>query len=234
MPGELKESWRGSNNFHASDLWDDLYPKVRKYVAKRIRRLRIPYYLRQEYDIIEDVVQHTVSQVFIYLQKVERGEVPAIIALYPFSRQIARNHIFDLLRKSARLLSLEADDEVISTEIRIVEVHLAEQYNPIEEKLRTMILASAFVPVAEMAQKLSRKQRLVLLIDLARHSDFADEPTPLEQAFAQFGIALRDYQFLRPTDKRLLASYTSSLCLAYKKLSAIACPNLRESDFFVA
>ena len=87
---QVSSSKRTGNPRNALD-WEELYRILPPYVHSCIRCAGVPVWHRQEYDIIEEIVQETVVRVFMYIQKAERGKALPIHSLQHFSRMVAHN-----------------------------------------------------------------------------------------------------------------------------------------------
>jgi DNA-directed RNA polymerase specialized sigma24 family protein len=220
------------SNPYSDQTWSDLCKRLTCYVKTLVYNSGVPAWKGQENDVVADIVQGTIEHILTYQAKVERNEAPPVGSLHHFSRKAAFRYYLDQRRKEMRLVRPETEDDADSAEEPLARFErLLGSYDPIQEKLNAMIRVESLVPVAGLIRGFPRKQRTTLLVDLAYRNDFDEELTPLEQAFYQVGISLRDYRAQRPTDELLKRRYTSSLSIAYKKLRHRASIHLCKSDF---
>lgn len=198
--------------------WQDIYMLLRPLAKRIVYAYRVPAWRGQENDIAEDIIQETVRKLFEYDQKTRRGEVPPIHALLPMIRVVAYNYVKDKRRKDMRVNRTEDEGNAAERVIFLEDGRsIAEQAT--ENAFHDMLFG-------EMAQEIAHfpsKQKQALLIDLASHMSFEQEPTPLQQAFIKAGIQLQEYrnQLPRTPDER--NRYTSLLAHAYKRVSTMEC-----------
>src|SRR2546421_5893807 len=103
-------SSKRTENLHGTPDWEELYRILPPYVLSCIRCAGVPVWYRQEYDIVEEIVQETVVRIFTYTQQVERGKALPIHSLQHFSKMVAHNHCQDLRRKENRFTSAPYDE----------------------------------------------------------------------------------------------------------------------------
>jgi hypothetical protein len=85
--------------------------------------------------------------------------------------------------------------------------------------------------LALLAHEIARfptKQRNALLTDLANLMCFDTQATPLQKAFAEVGVDLRQYQHPLPTNPRERNQHISILSYAYKRVA-----HLSELQFYL-
>jgi DNA-directed RNA polymerase specialized sigma24 family protein len=198
--------------------WQDIYMMLRPLAKRIVYAYRVPAWRGQENDVAEDIIQETTRKLFEYGQKVERREVPPIQALLPMVRVIAYNYGKDVRRRDQRVTRIEAEDDGID--------YFFLRNDDISMEDRATENAYYEMLFTDMAQEIVHfpcKQRQALLIDLATHMSFEQEPTPLQKAFLKVGIRLQDYQNLLPITPEERNRYTSLLAHAYKRVSVLAC-----------
>ena len=193
-------------------IWTSLYSFLRPRVKRLVYSSGISSWRGQEDDIVDDIVQETVSRALKYARRAECGEVLPIASLEGLSIVIARNYYEDLRRRDRRLVRIAADDQSHG-----VQDVLHNYHDPSELALNNMFLEWLFVKFSLEAIKFSYKQRTALLIDLANRMDFDVRPTPLQKAFLAVGIRLQDYRQPLPKDPVERSRYASNTSLAYKK-----------------
>src|SRR5689334_17590977 len=98
--------------------WAELYRILPLYVHSCIRCAGVPVWHRQEYDLVEEIVQETVVRIFTYTQKVEQGKALPIHSLQHFSRMVAHNHCEDLRRKGYRFTATSYDEALADPDER--------------------------------------------------------------------------------------------------------------------
>ena len=220
-------SSKRTENLHGTPDWEELYCILPPYVRSCIRCAGIQVWHRQEYDIVEEIVQETVVRIFTYTQQVERGKALPIHSLQHFSRMVAHNHCEDLRRKERHFTATSYDEALADPDERS-----GNWVDPIEQVLEDMMLTHLFPEVARRIVAFPRKQRTVLLIDLANLSDFDGSVdatfTPLEQAFLAVGIHLVDYQGPLPDDAAARSRHSASLSYAYRRLRLETTVQLRD------
>jgi DNA-directed RNA polymerase specialized sigma24 family protein len=222
-------SFRETANLRNALDWEDLYHILPPYVRSCIRCAGISAWHRQEYDIVEEIVQETVVRIFTYTQKVEHGKALPIHSLQHFSRRVAHNHCEDLRRKEPRFTATAYDEALADPDERS-----GNWVDPIEQVLEDMMLAHLFPEVARRIADFPRKQRTALLIDLANLSVFDESVgaafTPLEQAFLAVGIHLMDYRGPLSDDVAARSRHSASLSYAYRRLRTETTVQLRDLD----
>jgi hypothetical protein len=193
--------------WHELSLW--LFSLVHIWVCcSGIRSWRGQYK-----EIAEEIVQESIMRTFRYTRRAERGEVPAVVSLKSLSKVIAQNHFRDRCKKDARLIHT-AQDDFLQGQI----LQNREEGDPSQIACDLLISHATLVVAAQMVAKFPRRQRLALLTDLANTSDLAEQPTPLEQAFSEVGVQLRDYHRPLPEDQAERSKHSALLCIAYKRL----------------
>lgn len=223
-------SFAKNANLHSAPDWKELYCILPPYVRSCIRCAGISAWHRQEYDIVEEIVQETVVRIFTYTQKVERGKALPIHSLQHFSRMVAHNHCQDLRRKESRFTATSYDEALLGPD-----EFSDNRVDPIEQVLEDMMLAALFPEVARRIAAFPPKQRNALLVDLANLSVFDESAdgsfTPLEQAFLAVGIHLVDYRGPLPDDAAARSRHSASLSYAYGRLRKETSVQLRDLDF---
>ncbi len=209
---------------NSEKVWVALYPLLFPLAKRWVYAAHIYSWIGQENDIAWDIVLVTIQRTYEYQLKAE-SENTSIASFQRFCIITARNYFQDLRRKDSRLLPLNRDgcsqvEFTIHDEIDIAEVVLDKVH---EEWL--------FQEIAKEVAKFSPKLRTAMLIDIARRMDFEREPTPLQAAFLEVGIQLREYENLLPEDPTLRSRHSSLVSLGYKKLAALF--RARESSDFV-
>jgi DNA-directed RNA polymerase specialized sigma24 family protein len=205
-------------NGQSDTNWHDIYNTLRPIAKYIVYSYRAPAWRGQENDIAEDVTQETVRKLFEYEQKVKRGESVPIHALVPMMRVIAQNYSRDMLRHDNRVTRMDANDVVVPSsheEINVEECATENAYN--EMLFREMARAIASFP---------SKQRHALLIDVAAHMSFEQQPTPLQRAFSNAGIQLQMYQNMSPVTSAEHNRHTSLLAHAYKRVAKLPRENI--------
>lgn len=209
-------SSRNSNEEDSNGIsWQDLYSSLRS--SSKGSAYNETSWLGQRYDVEEDFVQETIVRTFKYtLCPNHQGE--AIRSLKNFTVVTLRNYREDVRRRDKRTL-------------RLVELHpstkeqfaLSSYVDPAEIAIEEIFLEHLFFTLAAAIVRFPIKQQRALLIDLANHMDFSDQPTLLQQAFLTVGINLQDYQQPLPTDPVEHSCYSSNLHHAYKRVANLAC-----------
>jgi DNA-directed RNA polymerase specialized sigma24 family protein len=208
-----------SNN---DTTWIDLYSFLRPYVKRLVYSSGISSWRGQEEDLVEDIVQETITRVLKCTWRAEQGESIPIASPEGLSIVIAHNYYEDLRRRDRRIVRIP-DDSSSGVHVVLSNRH----HDPSELALNNVFLEWLYVRFSLIAVKFSYKQRTALLIDLANRMDFDAEPTPLQKAFLEVGIRLQDYQQPPPTntvERSRLASNTSH---AYKRTREWAKENIQ-------
>ncbi len=208
-----------------SQQWAALYPALTRSVRSYVLHQDVSCWQGQEEDIVRDIVQYTIVRLYLYLEQVRRGEAQPIVSLERFGKAIASNYCKDLRRKEERLLHPQQNEE--SKEL---EAWLYDEANQPEAIIEQVSLSISLQIAVCIIAELSAKQQHAVLVDLAKYTDFGDEPGALERAFQDIGIAFRAYQHLAPVDPVLKNRHASSLSIAYKKIHELALARLREID----
>jgi DNA-directed RNA polymerase specialized sigma24 family protein len=195
-------------------FWINLYSFLRPFVTRLVLSSGISSWRGQEEDIVEDIVQETITRVLKCLRRAECGEGTPVVSLEGLSIVIARNYYEDLRRRDRRLVHITTHD--YSSEVHVVP-HSHLDSDPAELALNNIFLEWLYVKFSLEAVKFSYKQRTALFVDLANHMDFDVLPTPLQKAFLEVGIRLQDYQQPLPKDTVGRSRQASNVSLAFKR-----------------
>lgn len=195
---------------HNECFWKDLYDKLRKPVATFVRRYKVPSWIGQEDDIINDIVQETVVRLYKRFL-VAPDEILSIQNIEAFSYTVAQRYCLDLRRKEKRLTHLpQAGNEI--------EMYAFNIDDELTKMLEAISIQAILTDAARIIMEIPNKQRRALLTDLARYNDFTDTPTGIEQAFAKAGIRLEEYRHLLPHSQPERSRYNALVSLGYRRL----------------
>jgi DNA-directed RNA polymerase specialized sigma24 family protein len=173
----------------------------------------------QERDAEEDFVQETVVRTFLYSQRtgIGSGENPFKSLKY-FALTTMRNYREDRRRKDHRLVRIAQLQDTSRDYIAG-----CAQVDPSEIAVEEAFREELFLKLAPEIASFPPRQRQALLIDLANHMCFDEQPTSLQKAFLSVGIRLQDYQQLLPEDPLERRHFASNLIHAYKRLKKLVC-----------
>lgn len=193
-------------------LWIPLYLLLHPLAKRWVYAAHIYAWAGQENDVAWDIVLVTIYRTYKFTLKAQRENIP-IASIQRLSITIAKNYFQDLRRKDSRLLPFNRDgysqiEYTIHDEINIAEVVL----DKVNEE---WLLQEIAKEIANYPTKL----RTAMLIDIARRMDFDLQPTPLQAAFLEVGIQLRDYENLLPEDPIMRSRHSSLVSLGYRKLA---------------
>lgn len=203
-------------------FWINLYSFLRPFVKRLVLSSGISSWRGQEEDIVEDIVQETITRVLKCIRRAECGEGMPVASPEGLSIVIARNYYEDLRRRDKRFVRLATDD--YSSEACVV-LHYNHR-DPLELALNNLFLEWLFVRFSLEVVRFPYKQRTALLIDLANRMDFDAQPMPLQKAFLEVGIRLQDYQQPLPTGPIERSRHASNASLAYKRTREWARDNI--------
>jgi hypothetical protein len=195
--------------------WFDLYSWLLPIVEKWVYCANVATWHGQQRETAEDIVQEAVARTFRYSQRAQRGEVPTIASLKSLTRTIAQNYFRDKRKKDWCLLSPPPYETAWETSKASLS---RERLDPSEIAVDQLILNATITDAARLMVKFPRRQRDVLLTDLANIADFGEQPSPLEQALFEEGIQLRDYCHPLPSEPLARNRHAALLCIAYKRL----------------
>jgi DNA-directed RNA polymerase specialized sigma24 family protein len=195
---------------HNECFWKDLYDKLRKPVATFVHRYKVPSWIGQEDDIINDIVQETIVRLYKRFL-VAPDEILSIQNIEAFSYTIAQRYCIDLRRKEKRLTHLpQAGNEI--------EMYAFNIDDELTKMLEAISIQAILTDAARIIMGIPNKQRRALLTDLARYNDFTNTPTGIEQAFAKAGIQLEEYRLLFPHGQPERSRYNALVSLGYRRL----------------
>ena len=201
----------------SDSTWEELYPRMATDASYRVFSSHVPSWRGQEYDIAADVVQETARRMIERGRKAARGEAPPIQSLKSMMAVVAQNYCKDLRRHDCRLLrepqgaSLQPDMSA-RTQPSLLEIGTENVYQE-----------SLFKLIAREVANFPHKQRKAILIDMANRMHFGTQPTPLQVAFLEAGIDLREYQRPLPADTQERGRYFSLLAHAYRRIASLPC-----------
>jgi DNA-directed RNA polymerase specialized sigma24 family protein len=202
-------------DINSEATWIDLYASLRSLVRSLVYSFHVTSWCGQEEDMIEDVVQETVRRIFERARKAERGEAEPIYSLKHMMITIAQNYCKDLWRSDRRLLHILPQEDVLEPVAK--KDGQAHTFDTVTENVFEELLLEA---VAHEITNFPFIQRKAILIDLANRMCFDSQPTPLQKAFINEGIQLKQYQLPLPTDPLERSRHVSSLCYAYRRVAA--------------
>jgi DNA-directed RNA polymerase specialized sigma24 family protein len=195
---------------HNEYFWKDLYDKLHKPVATFVRRYKIPSWIGQEDDIINDIIQETVVRLYKRFL-VSPDEILSIQNIEAFSYTVAQRYCLDLRRKEKRLTHLpQAGNEI--------EMYAFNIDDELTKMLEAISIQAILTDAARIIMAIPNKQRRALLTDLARYNDFTETPTGIEQAFAKAGIRLEEYRHLLPHSQPERSRHNALVSLGYRRL----------------
>ncbi len=201
--------------------WYSIYCLLSAVVTKWVLSARIPLWLPQRNEIIDEIVQETVARTLQRLRRALKGELPPVQSLRFICIRIAHNYFIDLIRHDRRFAYI-AYEPSNDCQFRLyVEVKDLIDFSEVAtENLHT---ESLFSLIAAEVVNFPPKLRTALLIDLASRMSFKGEPSALQQAFLQAGIDLEQYAHQAPTDPVARSRQASLASLAYKRISELRC-----------
>jgi DNA-directed RNA polymerase specialized sigma24 family protein len=198
-------------------IWTKLHASLWPFARYLVYSFRVPSWQGQEEDIIADIVQETSRRVLERSQKAERGEASPIQSLPNMVMVVASNYCKDLRRGDRRLARIPSDD--YSQGAYTYAKSMDEQVSFSDSATEHVYQESLFILLAHEIANFPDKQRRALLIDLANRMAFDSNPTPLQSAFLNEGIELRQYKQPLPDDPRERTQQTSLLNHAYKRVA---------------
>jgi len=196
-------------------LWEKLYQNLRPFIRKFVYSHKFSLIKGQENDVVEDLLQEAVINVFKYLKRAAEGLVAPIDSIEKFSYTTAMNVCRDWWRKERHMQWQSLDDGIPEHVLSREQV-----LDPAEMALSVVYQEWAFLKAAPEVARLPHKTRRALLVSLADLMYFGDRPTPLQRAFLQQGIEMADYRGGKPADPKLRARHASLLSQAYKRLAS--------------
>jgi DNA-directed RNA polymerase specialized sigma24 family protein len=202
-------------------IWIDLYVSLRSIARFLVYSFHVSSWCGQKEDMIEDVVQETARRLFERVRKAERGEAEPIYSLKHLMITIAQNYCKDLWRSDRRLSLMSPQEDALEPVAKKDEQ--AHTLDTVTENVFEELLLEA---VAHEIANFPFIQRKAILIDLANRMCFDSKPTPLQKAFINEGIQLKQYQLPLPNDPQERSRYASSLCYAYRRVRSL--PSIRE------
>jgi DNA-directed RNA polymerase specialized sigma24 family protein len=194
---------------HDECFWKDLYDKLRKPVTTFVRLYTIPSWVGQEDDMINDIIQETVTRLYKKFL-MSPNEIFSIQNMEAFAFTIARRYCLDLRRKDKRLSRLPQEGNE-------VEMYAFRSDDELTNILEAMNVQSILGDAAYIIARIPTKQRRALLIDLARYNDFTETPTAIEQALAEAGIQLGEYRYQLPHSQLERSRHNALVSLGYRR-----------------
>ena len=197
--------------------WKVLRSLLHAQARHFVNTMSITAWRGQEDELAEDIVQETIERTLERARKAANGQAVPVYALKNMMCVIAANYCKDVRRRDKRLLHMGMENEPLNVyHFQDITVDCAR--TAIEEVYQEEM----FNRIAHTIVEFPAKQRDALLIDIANRMSFDEQPTPLQQAFVDVGIALRDYKQPLPEEPAARSRYNTSLHYAYKRLTATA------------
>lgn len=198
-------------------IWCTLYSSLRPYILSWIYSSGVSSWQGQEHDLADDILQEAVIRTLRYSKQTETGAANPIYSMICFGRTVAQNHFRDLRRRELRLVRPMAQENQEPMLLTMPDAEI----DPAEVALEDLSRFSLMLTLAHIIKEFPSKQRIALLIDIAKYTDFEDGPSPLQIAFKTVGINLHNYRFSRSTDPNERARHAASLSVAYKRLRQV-------------
>ena len=199
--------------------WHQYYPWLLTLARRFVYTYHIPCWDGQEEDIAEDVAQETMLRLIKRMYQSQQGMALPIHSLKSMATTIARNYVFDLRRHDRRVARFS------ETIVMDMEAAMDELESPSEKAIQQIFHEWVFLQIASEINRLPRKQRCAILMDLANRMNFDSQPTPLQLAFLTLGISLQEYRQLPPQNAVERARHSSLLSLAYKRIARLSVMN---------
>ncbi len=200
----------------SSAVLEDLYPYL--YSKSIGLASQLSFLKGQERDAEEDFVQETIVRIFEYSLRPDYQE-RAIHSLKNFTVTTMHHYREDTRRKNHRLVRLI--DELEPSFHQYAD--RTDQVDPAELAIEHVFQEQIFLLLVPEIVSFPFKQKEALLIDLANHMSFDDEPTPLQRAFGKVGIHLQEYQQPLPIDPIERGRFASNLNHAYNRIANLEC-----------
>lgn len=198
------------------DTWKQLYSLLESLARCFVYSSHVPTWKGQEQDIIADITQETARRIIEHSQKAARSEVPPIQNLKHMLFAVARNYCVDLYRHDHRFVRLQQRDAVLRASL-----DPKDQVDPAEEGLENVYLEMLFRNVAREVAAFPDKQRRAILIDMATRMHFGGRRTPLQRAFLECGIDLREYRQALPSNPRERSRHVALANYSYKRVAGL-------------
>lgn len=195
--------------------WREYSPWLLSVAKRFVYLYRIPCWYGQEEDIAQDVAQETMFRMIKRIRQSQQGTALPIHSLKHMAMTIARNYTLDLRRHDSRVVRLSHSAAMEA------ELSACDHESPAERAVQQMFDEWLFLQIAREINRLPRKQRYAILIDLANRMSFDSQPTPFQMAFLTEGISLQDYQRLPSENALERARHSSLLSLAYKRITRL-------------
>src|ERR1700736_97956 len=174
-------------DLNSENTWIKLYPSLEALARCFVYSMHVPSWRGQENDIVADIVQETWRRLIERSLKAERGEAPPIHSLKQMMAVVAQNYCRDLRRRDRRLVRVQPQDAARQS-------FIGSQTNWFEASTENVYQESLFKLIAREVANFPDKQRRAILIDMANRMHFGKKPTPLQAAFLEVGIDLRQYK----------------------------------------
>jgi len=201
--------------FCKEEIWEELIRFLRLYAWRLVRAADVEIWRGQRADLVEDVVQETVSRIVERAQRAEAGELPPIESLKGFAAICARHYCIDLQRRDSRL---RREVSASATHAEYGGAAL-EQTSPFDQAIECLSQEELFARLARCIARFPAKQRNALLTDLAHGMQFEAEPSALQKAFLALDIDLRTYHHPLPDDPTARARHAALVYIAYKRVA---------------
>lgn len=196
--------------------WKKLYPVLESLARYFVYSSHTPSWKGQEDDVIKDIVQETGRRIIERSQKAERGEALPIQSLKSMLYAVAHNYCEDLRRRDRRLVRMQPHDDSFQ-----MYLDQRNQVNLVESSIENAYEETLFKLVAREVAAFPDKQRLAILIDLANRMHFDTQPTPLQKAFLEAGIDLRQFEQPLPSNPQERSRHVSLVNWSYKRVACL-------------
>lgn len=216
---ELLQQNHVSCDLYSDDTWREWLPMLQARAEYWAGSFRVSSWLGQERFIADDAVQETALRILERNKRATRGEAGAIEHPERMVVVTELNYLRDQRRHDLRVTRLGTDESLFEGQV----VQLQYVVDPSEVAVENAFRESLFFWAAHEIAQFPDKERAALLYDLAVKMSFDDdEPTPLQAAFLEEGIDLRDYADALSDDRKERARHAALLWHAYKRLKELA------------
>lgn len=201
-----------------SNSWEKQHVVLQRLVGTWVYGAHLLAWLGEEEEVIADITQEALCRTLERIRKADRQEAPPVNSLIALSKTIARNLFIDLVRKEKRLIPLSQLMHTFGDECFAFE--LADNA---EDVVEGVFREALFNDVAPEIAELPKKQQWVLLVDLARHTNFIENESMLRRALSNKGVRLEDYMGWQAESSIERSRFSSLLSIAYKRIARSNC-----------
>jgi DNA-directed RNA polymerase specialized sigma24 family protein len=210
-----------------NEEWNTFKGKLSNYILPLIASYNVSYWVNRQQDVVAEVTQQTLINVFLYMRRAAIGRASPIASFEAFCVTSTKHNLIDRWRKERRYLPASERTEELFAGM------MDEEGSPEDQVVARMTyLARVKFFISILMNDIPTKQRQAVLIQLANTTG-PDEYNfcPWRVALLEYDVCLDDYRRPLPSDPVERSRHASLLSHARKRLLRIGQEKVQRGEF---